>query len=170
MLRKLIIASSIIVGTALSAAADTDKNVLGWLEHVRIADLDIQLDAKLDTGAKTSSIHAEILDAPARKDWDDEDESRDIVFKVINEDGDERTIETEIVRWAAIKTKRGGLIHRPVVELEFCLGGLLIEDEVTLADRGNFNYETLIGRNMLEKADIVVDASEIYTKRARCSK
>ena len=53
MLRKLIIASSIIVGTALSAAADTDKNVLGWLEHVRIADLDIQLDAKLDTGAKT---------------------------------------------------------------------------------------------------------------------
>ena len=170
MFRKLLIATSIFAGTAFTAAADTDKNVLGWLEHVRIADLDIELDANLDTGAKTSSIHAVILDAPDRKDWDDEDETRDILFKVINEDGDERTIETEIVRWAAIKTKRGGLIHRPVVELEFCLGGLLIEDEVTLADRGNFNYETLIGRNMLEKADIVVDAREIYTKRARCSK
>ena len=170
MLLKLATSLLVSSGLALSAAAETDKNVLGWLGHVRIADLDIELDAKLDTGTKTSSIHAEIMSGPDRKDFDDEDESRDIIFKVINEDGDERTIETEIVRWAAIKTKRGGLIHRPVVDLEFCLGGLLIEDEVTLADRGNFNYETLIGRNMLEAADIVVDASEIYTKRARCPK
>lgn len=148
--------------------SDDEKHVLGWLEHVRIADLDIELDAKLDTGATTSSIHAEILSKPSRKNFDDEDESRTIVFKVINEDGDERTIETEVVRWAAIKTKKAGVIHRPVVELEFCLGGRLIEDEVTLADRAHFNYETLIGRNMLKKAAIVVDSSEIYTKKARC--
>jgi hypothetical protein len=172
MLLKLVTSLLVLSGAALGASADYDneKHTLGWLEHVRIADLDIELDAKLDTGATTSSIHAEIMSAPPRKKFDDEDESRDIIFKVINEDGDERTIETKISRWAAIKTKQGGVLYRPVVKLEFCLGGLLIEDEVTLADRGNFNYETLIGRNMLETANIVVDSGEIYTKRARCPK
>ena len=127
-----------------------------------------ELDAKLDTGATTSSIHAIILSEPDREDFDDEDADRNIVFKLVNEDDEERTVETEIVRWAAIKTKKGGAIYRPVVELELCLGGRLIKDEVTLADRAHFNYETLIGRNMLEKAGIIVDSSEIYTKKARC--
>lgn len=171
MIFKALTSLALLATTAGVAAADSkDKNVLGWLEHVRIMDLDIELDAKLDTGATTSSIHAIILSKPDRKKWDDEDETRDIIFKVVNEDGDERTIETEIVRWAAIKTKKGGVLYRPVVELDFCLAGVQVKDEVTLADRAHFNYETLIGRNMLESADIVVDSSEIYTKKARCPK
>ncbi|GGB59486.1 MULTISPECIES: ATP-dependent zinc protease family protein [Henriciella] len=164
-----ILAMCIAASPAIADSDSDDKHVLGWLEHVRIADLDIELDAKLDTGATTSSIHAEIMSKPKRKDFEDETISRDIVFKVINEDGDERIIETKVIRWAAIKTKKAGVIYRPVVDLEFCLGGRLIEDEVTLADRAHFNYETLIGRNMLKKAGIIVDSSEIYTKKARCS-
>ncbi len=171
MILKSLTALAALATAAGFASADTDdKKALGWLEHVRIMDLDIELDAKLDTGATTSSIHAVILSKPDRKKWDDEDESKDIIFKVINEDGDERTIETEIVRWAAIKTKKGGVIYRPVVDLKFCLAGVPVKGEVTLADRAHFNYETLIGRNMLEAADIVVDSSEIYTKKARCPK
>jgi hypothetical protein len=170
MISKLVFSMAMLALAAPLASADSDKNVLGWLEHVAIMDLDIELDAKLDTGATTSSIHAEILDKPKRKDFDDDDAGREIIFKVINEDGDERTIETEVVRWAAIKTKKGGVIYRPVVELDFCLAGVRVEDEVTLADRAHFNYETLIGRNMLESAEIVVDSSEIYTNKARCPK
>ena len=113
MILKSLTALAALATAAGFASADTDdKKALGWLEHVRIMDLDIELDAKLDTGATTSSIHAVILSKPDRKKWDDEDESKDIIFKVINEDGDERTIETEIVRWAAIKTKKGGVIYR----------------------------------------------------------
>ena len=100
-------AAAILMATPAVAdsASDKDKFTLGWLEHVRIVGLDIELDAKLDTGATTSSIHAVIIDQPDRDDFKDEDVSRDIIFKVINEDGDERTIDTEIVRWASIKTK-----------------------------------------------------------------
>ncbi|WP_084396124.1 ATP-dependent zinc protease family protein [Henriciella aquimarina] len=173
MMKQLFAAAGAALLCAAPAIADSDegsddKHMLGWLEFVRVADLDIKLDAKLDTGATTSSIHAEILSKPDRKKFDDEDADREIVFKIINEKGDERTIETDVVRWAAIKKKRGGVIYRPVVDLELCLGGLLIEDEVTLADRSHFNYETLIGRNMLKKANIIVDASDIYTKDAKC--
>ena len=174
MIKSLLAGASAALLCVSPAAADSDdedtKYTLGWLEHVRIADMDIQLDAKLDTGATTSSIDAVIIDMPDRKkfDEDDDEDEREIVFKVINEDGDERTIETDVVRFAAIKAKKGGVIYRPVVELELCLGGRLIKDQVTLADRAHFNYETLIGRNMLKKASIVVDSNEIYTKKARC--
>ena len=111
MLNKLVagaLATFLMASPAFGDSAKTgekDRFTLGWLEHVRIVGLDIELDAKLDTGATTSSIHAVILEKPKRNEFDDKENGRDIIFKVINEDGDERTIETKIIRWASIKTK-----------------------------------------------------------------
>lgn len=170
MFRMYLMMALISTALSLSARADsntTAKPVLGWLEFVRVADVDLKLDAKLDTGAKTSSIHAEIIDAPNREDFVS-DEEQSILFRLINEKGESRDVKAPIARWAAIKTKKGGVLHRPVVDMTFCLGGNLVTGEVTLANRGNFNYETLIGRNMLEDADILVDASRIYTNRPNC--
>lgn len=156
--------------TALFAfcSAETGNVTLGWLEFVRVQGADMRMDAKLDTGAKTSSIHAEILSAPDRRK-SDEDEEKVVVFRISNEKGEERTIESDLVRWAAIKKKSGGVLYRPVVLMDFCIGGNLLSGEVTLADRGHFNYEVLVGRNMLASGGIVVDASEIYTNKSRCS-
>lgn len=152
------------------ATAETAPSTypLGWLEHVRVTEVDLELDAKLDTGAKTSSIHAEILSAPKRQDFVT-NEPQPIVFRLTNEDGESREMQANISRWAAIKTKKGGLLYRPVVKMTFCLGGREISGEVTLANRSHFNYETLIGRNMLKEGEILVDPARIYTKRARCS-
>ncbi|MEL6245571.1 MAG: RimK/LysX family protein [Pseudomonadota bacterium] len=165
--------TSLLAATALfcaSTALANDKVPLGWLEFVVVEGADLRMDAKLDTGAKTSSIHAEILSAPDRKSSnDDEDDLGIVVFRINNEKGDERTIESGLVRWAAIKKKSGGVLYRPVVEMDFCIGGNLLSGEVTLADRGHFNYEVLVGRNMLEGGNIIVDASEIYTDKSRCS-
>lgn len=150
-----------------SATETAEQTVLGWLEFVYVEGADLRLDAKLDTGAKTSSIHAVILDSPARDEFR-ADEVQTIVFRLVNEDGETRQVSAPIARWAAIKKKTGGVLHRPVVDMTFCLGGVTVTGEVTLADRGNFNYETLIGRNMLKAANLLVNPSEIYTKRARC--
>ena len=49
--------------------ADEQIHILGWLEHANVTSVDIRMDAKLDTGAKTSAIHAEIL---SRKSLDEE--------------------------------------------------------------------------------------------------
>lgn len=38
-----------------------DKTVVGWVENISIPQLNVKLKAKLDTGAKTSSIHATII-------------------------------------------------------------------------------------------------------------
>ena len=171
--RRLVTRTAKLVMTLLAfaalpvGAAFSDVR-LGWLEFVYVEGADIRMDAKLDTGAKTSSIHAEILSAPDRREDEDENENI-VVFRISNEKGDESTIESDLERWAAIKKKDGGLLYRPVVEMDFCIGGNLLSGEVTLADRGHFNYEVLVGRNMLSAGSIVVDASEIYTDKSRCS-
>lgn len=158
---------SLLVG-ASHADDDTRQTVTrGWLEFVWIPAVDLKLDAKLDTGAKTSSIHAEILDVPDRKDFK-AGEGQTVTFRLINEYDETRQMTAPITRWAAIKKKSGGALYRPVVEMTFCLAGVLVDGEVTLANRGHFNYETLIGRNMLKKANLIVDAGSIYTHDSRC--
>lgn len=167
----VFVTTSIALILAGSPALAEGTTRLGWLEFVRVEGADLRMDGKLDTGAKTSSIHAEILSAPDRKasSEDEDDAEQSVVFRINNEKGEERTIEAELVRWAAIKKKSGGVLYRPVVEMDFCIGGNLLEGEVTLADRGHFNYEILVGRNMLEAGSIIVDPSEIYTDKSRCS-
>ncbi len=161
--------SALAVALFGGQAVAQGKVTLGWLEFVRVQGADLRMDAKLDTGAKTSSIHAEILSAPDRRSSSDGEGDHVIVFRINNEKGDERTIESELVRWAAIKKKSGGVLYRPVVTMDFCIGGNLLSGEVTLADRGHFNYEVLVGRNMLEAGQILVDPSEIYTDKSRCT-
>ena len=171
MLRITSFLISALAAFAIASPAAAEGDIrLGWLEFVRVQGADIRMDGKLDTGAKTSSIHAEILSAPDRRAEDDEEDAvHSVVFRINNEKGEERTIEADLVRWAAIKKKSGGVLYRPVVEMEFCIGGNLLQGEVTLADRGHFNYEILVGRNMLAAGGILVDPSEIYTNKARCT-
>ncbi|MEO1404901.1 MAG: RimK/LysX family protein [Pseudomonadota bacterium] len=173
------------------ATADDQIHILGWLEHATIQSVDIRMDAKLDTGAKTSAIHAEILsrdslseeeqlelyaetdDDEEMLDFDPEDaniegQPRTVVFRVSNEEGEERILEREVVRTVSIKRRSGGVERRPVVELDLCIAGIPVEGEVSLADRTRFNYPLLIGRDMLDDGDIAVNPDSDYTVEPRC--
>ncbi|MEL7548154.1 MAG: RimK/LysX family protein [Pseudomonadota bacterium] len=179
----------VLPGTAL---AEDQIHILGWLEKAEIMSAGIRMDAKLDTGAKTSAIHAEILsrddlsenellELRAENDDDEEmvepteivateeaDEPRTIVFRLTNEYGDERIVEREVVRTVRIKRRSGGVERRPVVELDVCIAGISVTGEVSLADRTTFNYEMLVGRDMLDDANIAVHPDLDYTAPARC--
>lgn len=55
-------AAILLLATSLCAAAQaTDLHTRGWIEHARIMPDRLLMTAKLDSGAKTTSIHAEIL-------------------------------------------------------------------------------------------------------------
>jgi hypothetical protein len=52
----------LLLGFNLCAAAQaTELHTRGWIEHARIMPDRLLMTAKLDSGAKTTSIHAEIL-------------------------------------------------------------------------------------------------------------
>ncbi len=138
--------------------------IMGWVERVTLLGSNHTVKAKLDSGAKTSSVDAEIIKTFKR------DGKRYALYRVILDDEITETYESRIVRMVRIKKKEGGFIRRPVVKMRFCLGGKTIRSEVSLAERGHFIYPVLIGRNMLEKANILVDTSQTHTAKPSCKK
>jgi hypothetical protein len=159
------------------------KITAGWIEYITVPELeDAKFRAKLDTGAETSSINAEIIAINRLEDNEKVGEGarhgsgnlqglgRSIVIFAIKDDkGDKKTLERELVRWSRIKKKEGGFVERPVIKFSFCIAGDVVEGEVNLAAREHFQYPVLIGRNMLRKRGIVVDSSRTYrTTRLGC--
>jgi hypothetical protein len=134
---------------------------MGWIEHIRVAEMDGTLKAKLDSGATMSSIHAEVLKVYKK------DDKKFVLFRVQTGENSYETFNAPLVRYVKIKKKEGGYLRRPVVEMAFCIGNRKILEEVNLADRGHFVYPVLIGRNMLANR-IVIDSSKTFTQKPNC--
>jgi hypothetical protein len=166
----LIIIALLTPSLADAKVSSNKKTTVGWLESVYIPSIHARLRAKLDTGAKTSSIDAEIIDI--RNSKSDKDPLGTIIFNISDLKNKNKTLERPIIRWAKIKKKgsTSGYIRRPVVMMEYCIAGKLITDEVNLSNRQHFNYRVLIGRNMLTEAGLMIDTSKIYTKKPNCEK
>ena len=153
-----------IVGIHSAIASDSSEatQVVGWAEQTQITGVSTMLEAKLDTGATTGSIYAEILEKP-----DEEIESGGIVkFNFVDVDGNKTLFERPLTRWVNIKGKD----RRPVVDMDFCLAGRQIEGEVSLADREGFDYAILVGRNLLEKGQLAVDSAQTFVAAATCDR
>ena len=139
---------------------EVDIKTVGWIENGQISGIDKDIKFKLDTGAKTSSINAEILEKP-----DNESESGGMIkFKYTNTEGIEKVFERPVERWVKIK----GEGRRPVVKMQFCVAGRWVEEEANLADRDDFNYSVLVGRNMLKKGKLAVNSAESFTAKSNC--
>ena len=137
----------------------------GWIENVLVSDARLPMKAKLDSGAKTTSIDADILKTFEK------DGKEHVLFRVTINEGEEsettEVYESEIKRWVRIKTKKGGYIRRPVIEKTICIGKQRITGEVNLAERSHFVYPLLIGRNMLQ-GRILVDTAKTFTSNPKC--
>jgi hypothetical protein len=151
-----------------------NKLAAGYLESIYLPAIKSKLEAKLDTGADTASIDAEIIEVKGnvKKILEngniDNIENGRVIFAVEDKDGNKKVLERKIRRWIQIKSKDGTTIRRPVVFMEVCLAGRLVKDEMNLAERTNFNFPVLIGRNMLSEAGIMVDPSIEFVTKPDC--
>lgn len=148
---------------AATPVAPGQRELLGWVEYVEFEQPRVRLKAKLDTGATTSSLNAMNLRRFRRggQSW--------VRFEVMDpEDRDRRIgIEAPVVRTARIRRHDGQVQQRPVVYLGMCLGRVYQEQQFTLIDRSDFNYQVLVGRNFL-RGHIVVDSEERFLSRPGC--
>ncbi len=133
-------------GEALSAEGMV---VLGRVERLRLEPPGLAFEARIDTGASTSSLDARRIETFERdgEPW--------VRFEVLPSDGGGRVaIERPQARSATI-VQASGETSRPVVELQVTLGGRSETVEFTLADRGHLSYPVLIGRNFLRDVAVV---------------
>jgi hypothetical protein len=138
-----------------------EKQVAGWVEYVSLYPGNLKIKAKLDTGARNSSLNADTIDTFERngETW--------LRFSLTNWKGRIETFEAEIIRIAKIKQHNSKAEKRPVIRLGICLGKIFKEVEVNLVDRGKFNYQLLIGRSFL-KGSFIVDPSLTFTIDSSC--
>lgn len=144
------------LGTTLRGAAD-EQVILGWIEEVVIGEGVLHLEAKLDTGADTSSLDANQIRRLRRKSSG----KRFVEFAVLDPSTDEPVwFKEPLVRMARIKQHSGRTQERPVVELEICIGSISRRVEFTLVSRQHFEYPVLLGREAMEGVIIVDPAIE----------
>ncbi len=120
--------------------------VYGWREDIEIKGYPGKLQAKLDSGALTSSIHAE------EKQFFERDGKKWVRFLVKDNRKDKTTggrLEAPLVRIAKIKEPGGVSVAREVVLLSFRLGDRKFRGEFTLNNRGNMLSPVLIGRSII---------------------
>ncbi|MGI6681476.1 MAG: ATP-dependent zinc protease [Bdellovibrionota bacterium] len=138
------------------------KQTLGLIEKALILPENLVVDAKLDTGADSCSLHADDI-----KEFEKEGK-KFVKFTIVDRYGKKRTVIKEIVRHVRIKRLNNKSQIRKMINIGLCLGDVYKIAEVSLVDRGAFNYEMLIGRRYLS-GDFIVDPAITYTVDPNCN-
>lgn len=138
-----------------------EKTVYGLNEYALVVDINTEVAAKLDTGAKTASLSARDIQRFKRdgEPW--------VRFYLAIDDAHQHPIEKPLSRISKIKRRSGDVDQsesksytaRPVIELDICIGRTLRSVEVNLTDRSAFQYPLLIGSEALKRFSALVDPS-----------
>ena len=157
--RCLLMLSRPLCGLLLFAAATTvagagEGKIIGWIEQVSVTSDALLLEAKVDTGADYSSVHAEDIRQFTR------DGSQWVEFTLLDQSGERHVLQRPLERVARIKKKTSGFQERPVVMLEICVGDVQRMAQVNLAERGHFKYPVLLGRSFLSTGYLVDSSAQ----------
>lgn len=165
---------TLVVSNANNLQAETDTQIeerviYGWVEWVAVEPSMMPAKAKLDTGAKTSSLHAKNIEWFEKdgKDWVRFHFSPNtkLSSKRLREGKSKNfvTIEAPVYRTTLIKQHKRSSVERPVIRHKFMLDDREYEAEFTLTDRSRFIYPVLLGRRFLESTAIV-DPAHTYLR------
>ena len=135
------------------------KLIIGWREWIAIPDLGIEsVKAKIDTGAKTSALHALHIkrfekDGQPMVRFDVHPLQRDAKLTI--------TCEAPIVDERKVRSSNGQEASRPVIQVEIELHGKRFPIELTLTNRDEMGFRMLLGRQAFRKR-FLVDVGTSY--------
>ncbi|NOU14178.1 MAG: ATP-dependent zinc protease [Methylococcaceae bacterium] len=137
----------------------TNTPILGWREWIALPELNIErVKAKIDTGARSSALHAFIIDPYQRggQSW--------VMFAIHPL---QKNSDVILECHAQVKDRRlvsdsgGHKQRRYVIETLLLLGNNVFSAEMTLTNRDSMRFRMLLGRTAMEKR-FVIDPSASY--------
>ena len=141
----------------LEVLARRPLGVIGAVELAVLLPQRVIMQARIDTGATTSSLDARNVQRFER------DGQRWVRFEVVDRENEKtHTIETPQTRVVRIKQYSGAFEERSVAKLSISLGGVVFNREFSLADRSGYDFPLLIGRNLLD-GQAIVDVAQSNT-------
>ena len=136
-----------------------DKNVLGWREWVALSELGIsRLKAKVDTGARTSALHAFYVE---RLQSHGRDQVRFRVHPKQGRTDIEIECVTDLLEVREVRDSGGHREARMVIQTLVTLGDQTWPIELTLTDRDSMKFRMLLGRTAL-RGQFVVDPGRSF--------
>lgn len=160
-----IISLATLFGVPASVAGAEEPRIYGWVENGLILPENVQVKAKLDTGAKSSALAARGLE---RFEHRGEPWVR-FKLKARSEESGEKghlTFERKVVDEVKVQTL-GGTETRPVVVMAICVGERRYEERFVLNNKTKAKYALLLGRQTLERMG-PVDANKRFTVKPAC--
>lgn len=136
--------------------ADTPPFTLGWEEWLALPGLGLPaIKAKVDTGARTSALHAEAIEPFGRAD---KPQVRFLMRPNPDDPSIEVTCSAKVVDRRNVTSSNGESELRYVISTDIEMGGRSWPVELTLTDRGSMSYRMLLGRTSIEEDMIVSPA------------
>jgi len=130
--------------------------IIGEVEPIYFLPMKSPFLARIDTGATTSSLDCRDVE------YFERDGERWVTFKLKNrKTGEEHVFEKKVER--SFKVRRAGEDERrKAVKMDVKMGKEVFSAVFSIADREQFDYQGLIGRNILT-GRYIVDTSTSYT-------
>lgn len=137
----------------------TPLPMLGWREWVALPTFNIErIKAKIDTGARSSALHAFIIDPYRRagENW--------VMFAIHPL---QKNSDVIVECHAQVKDRRlvsdsgGHKQRRYVIDTQVMLGNFIINAEMTLTNRDSMRFRMLLGRTAMN-AQFIINPNASY--------
>lgn len=136
------------------------RAIIGWKEWCALPELDLPaIKAKIDTGARTSALHAFDIEPFMKK------KISYIRFKIHPLEKNRRftsICEAPLLENRVVISSNGEREKRPVIITTIAIAGIRMKTELTLTARHQMNFRMLLGRKALRQGRFTVDPAKSF--------
>lgn len=143
----------------------TVRSVIGWREWASLPDFEIdRINAKIDTGAKTSAIHAfkiseVMIEGDCYVDF--------YLHPMQRRKQPQVHCQAPLAGKRIIRSSNGQEEERYVIETRLRLGARLLKIDLTLTNRDAMGFRLLIGRDALRRKFMIDPGSSYLLDRTK---
>ena len=135
--------------------------VIGYIESVDLPEVELfGLDAKIDTGADSCSLHCDELKVEG-------DKVTFLLHDEVHEAYHGKKITLPIYKIKRVKSSNGKSEERVFIKSKIKLGCKTYQAEISLTNRENMKYPMLIGRRFLSHHYLIDVSHKYITKKEK---
>ncbi|MBT8208593.1 MAG: hypothetical protein HKN07_04810 [Acidimicrobiia bacterium] len=140
------------------------KPTIGWREWAAMPAFGVEaIKAKIDTGARTSALHAYGLKT---KSVDDHTIAFFEIHPIQRSAAKPVAVEVPISGWRTVTSSNGVSESRPFIVTPITIGALTWDIEVTLARRDEMGFRLLLGRQAVRRRFLIDPGRSFLTPRS----